>query len=787
MGDLETTWKLFYTPGACVEVRALGISGGNKRWKGWAGGVVAGYFDDMQSFIDCVESLDEYGKAEAIYITLNPLNPDLLARANNRLVGIGKNDPTAKDEDVLQRRWLLVDIDPVRPTGISSNDDELAYALSVAEKIKATQMLAGWAVPVMAMSGNGIHLLWRVDMPNNEHYRNVVSATLKAISTKFSDERANVDIAVFNAARITKLYGTHARKGDETATRKHRQSKFMELPEPIQSIDLSLFDDVEIVLKDDSKPVYHEQTSLSVIESAMQALPSHFGSSGEGYNIWISCLMALHAEMGEAGIALCEKYIPGKPGEIASKFASFKRTDTGIGTLFHIAEKYGWQYPKELQEPTYDGFFYANGFDLVSAMNSKAQAEPKKPQLATVALKRQRYESEHSGDDDELPEDIDNYSSRVRRFFDSHLYRFSLNVLDDTIELNNEKLTDILESKISTQARDIGIKDKSPLRDVINMVAAENQYHPIRRYLEATKWDGEDHIRKLSEYVKDRHDPIRVGDSEAPVFRIWLAKWMIGAVAKIYEKGSIRAQSPMLVLSGAQALGKSTFVLWLCSGVHEYFVESDIKPELEDHKRLLASKWIWEVGELGATTRKADIESLKHFLTMADVTFRVPYGRYHITKSALASFIGTVNPDGSGFLADKTGNRRFLTVELESINHDYQKDIDIDQVWAQAFQMYRDGESWRLMDEEKAVQQSINEGNMKDDPVADWIIKYFNINPSNHIWRTTSQDITAVLQEKGMKEQSRALQMMVSQSLKAMGLQQDSNARPRQWKGIIAK
>jgi len=783
MGDLETTWQLFYQPGACVEVRALGLSGGNKRWKGWAGGVVAGYFDDMESFVDCVSSLDGYGKAEAIYITLNPLNPDLLARANNRLVGIGKNDATTKDDDILSRRWILIDVDPVRATGISSNDDELAYALTVAEKIEAKQLLKGWTEPVMALSGNGIHLLWRADLPNDEQSRANVSNLLKSISAEFSDTKANVDIAVFNAARITKLYGTHARKGDETATRKHRQSKFLAVPEPIQALDLALLESVEIPIKSESKPVYHEQTNVSIIESAMQVLPSHFGSTGEGYNTWLSCLMALHAEMGDAGIALCEKYIPGKTGEIAARFASFKRSDTGIGTLFHIAERYGWQYPKEFREPSYDGYFYANGLDLA---NVKVQPEPKK-QMATVELKRKRYELEHGGDDDESPEDIDNYSSRVRRFFDSHLYRFSLNVLDDTIELNNEKLTDILESKISTQARDIGIKDKSPLRDVINMVAAENQYHPIRRYLEATKWDGEDHIRKLSEYVKDRHDPIRVGDSEAPVFRIWLAKWMIGAVAKIYEKGSIRAQSPMLVLSGAQALGKSTFVLWLCSGVSEYFVESDIKPELEDHKRLLASKWIWEVGELGATTRKADIESLKHFLTMADVTFRVPYGRYHITKPALASFIGTVNPDGSGFLADKTGNRRFLTVELESINHDYQKDIDIDQVWAQAFQMYRDGESWRLMDEEKTVQQSINEGNMKDDPVADWIIKYFNINPSNHIWRATSQDITAVLQEKGMKEQSRALQMMVSQSLKAMGLQQDSNARPRQWKGIIAK
>lgn len=779
--DLQLTWNMFYQSGACVEVRALGLSGTNKRWKGWAGGVVAGYFDDEESFIDAVEQLNDYGKAEAIYITLNPLNPDLLARANNRLIGIGKNDPTAKDEDVLSRQWLLVDVDPTRPTGISSTDTELDYALQIAEKIKAQQVATGWPQPVMALSGNGIHLLWKVELANTQSNRNLVSSLLKSISEKFSDTKANIDIAVFNAARITKLYGTHARKGDETATRKHRQSKILEFPEPIQAVPSHLFDGVEVIQHSIPITGNFEPVDVSIIESAMQALPTHFGSTGEGYQRWLKILMALQAEMGDAGIALAERYIPGKPGEIAAKFASFNRSDVGIGTLFQIAAEYGWQYPKELIDPPYDGWFSVNGFDFEKAI----QAKPKK-QLDVVEVKRRSYELSQSINE-VSPESSDVYSARVRRFFESRSYNFALNLLDDTVEINGEKLTDMTESVIATQARDVGFKDKTPLRDVMNMVAAENAYHPIKNYLQSLKWNGEDYIGKLSGYFVDKHDPIVIDGNEASVFRVWLGRWLIGAAAKLFETGSIRAQSPMLVLSGGQGLGKSTFALWLCSGQPLHFIESDIKPELEDHKRLLATKWIWEVGELGATTRKADIESLKHFLTMADVTFRVPYGRYHVTKPALSSFIGTINPDGSGFLADKTKNRRFLVVELESIDHSYQQDIDINQVWAQAMHLYRSGESWRLLDEERAVQEAINEANLKDDPVGDWIRKYYNIDPENKIWRTTSQEITEYLQDKGIKEQSRALQMMVAQSLKAMGLRRDSNARPVEWIGVIQK
>lgn len=395
--DLQLTWKMFYQPGACVEVRALGLSGTNKRWKGWAGGVVAGYFDDEESFVDAVEQLNDYGKAEAIYITLNPLNPDLLARANNRLIGIGKSDPTAKDEDVLSRQWLLVDIDPTRPTGISSTDTELDYALQIAEKIKAQQVVAGWPQPVMALSGNGIHLLWKVELANTESNRNLVSSLLKSISEKFSDTKANIDIAVFNAARITKLYGTHARKGDETATRKHRQSKILEFPEPIQAVPSHLFDGVEVIQHSIPITGNFEPVDVSIIESAMQALPTHFGSTGEGYQRWLKILMALQAEMGDAGIALAERYIPGKPGEIAAKFASFNRSDVGIGTLFQIAAEYGWQYPKELIDPPYDGWFSVNGFDFEKAI----QAKPKK-QLDVVEVKRKSYESRQMIDSDDL-------------------------------------------------------------------------------------------------------------------------------------------------------------------------------------------------------------------------------------------------------------------------------------------------------------------------------------------------------------------------------------------------
>lgn len=232
MSDFTThllrTWELVKADNAIVEVRALDCSGKCKAWAGWATSTVSGYFDDATAFVDAVTALDQEGKASGIYASLNPVRPDLLARAVNRLIAISKHGTTTDDTHILARRWLLLDFDPIRPTGISSTQAELKAALDVADRAREDLALHGWPAPVKACSGNGIHLLYRVDLPNDDAAKNRLRGVLKNLSSIYGTATVGLDTSVFNAARIVKLYGTAARKGDKTADRPHRRSQFLE-------------------------------------------------------------------------------------------------------------------------------------------------------------------------------------------------------------------------------------------------------------------------------------------------------------------------------------------------------------------------------------------------------------------------------------------------------------------------------------------------------------------------------------------------------------------------------
>ena len=91
----------------------------------------------------------------------------------------------------------------------------------------------------MGDSGNGAHLLYRVDLPNDRASLDLVKGVLEALSFRFSDERVSVDITTANAARIWKLYGTTARKGDSTEERPHRRSRLLNVPDVIQKATLT--------------------------------------------------------------------------------------------------------------------------------------------------------------------------------------------------------------------------------------------------------------------------------------------------------------------------------------------------------------------------------------------------------------------------------------------------------------------------------------------------------------------------------------------------------------------
>jgi hypothetical protein len=221
-------------PGQVVEVRALTDQFTH-----------SGYFSDHDALVRSVEPLDADGSVHGIYVTLNEVNPALLSRRANRIkMRLGKKDSTTSDADILRRRWLPIDIDPLRPSGVSSTDEEHGLALAKADEIARWIAGLGFPDPVRADSGNGAHLLYRIDLPNDEAATALVKACLMTLDALFSDERMNVDTANFNAARIWKLYGTVSRKGDNTPERPYRRSRILSAPESLEVVSIEMLRDL---------------------------------------------------------------------------------------------------------------------------------------------------------------------------------------------------------------------------------------------------------------------------------------------------------------------------------------------------------------------------------------------------------------------------------------------------------------------------------------------------------------------------------------------------------------
>ena len=192
----------------------------------------SGYFSDPDALVRAVEPLDTDNSVHGIYVTLNVVNPALLARRANRIkMRLGRNDATTSDADILRRVWLPIDIDPVRPSGVSTTDEEHDAALVKADEIAQWIAGLGFPEPVRGDSGNGAHLLYRIDLPNTEESTALIKACLATLDAFFSDDRVTVDTANYNAARIWKLYGTVSRKGDDTKDRPHRRSRILSAPE----------------------------------------------------------------------------------------------------------------------------------------------------------------------------------------------------------------------------------------------------------------------------------------------------------------------------------------------------------------------------------------------------------------------------------------------------------------------------------------------------------------------------------------------------------------------------
>lgn len=208
----------FMEPGCVYEVR---VPKSKREGPRRLFGVNSGYFDNPQALAREAARISG-ADAEAVYVTLNPVNPDLLARAVNRIKG--QNPATTADDQIERRRNLLIDVDPVRPTGISATLDEWRAAIRRRDEIAEflSEQLAWPAPRYKGSSGNGGQLIYGIDQPNDADTADLLANVLLALDAIFSDDVVTIDTTVFNASRITKLAGTVAAKGDHTESRPWR-------------------------------------------------------------------------------------------------------------------------------------------------------------------------------------------------------------------------------------------------------------------------------------------------------------------------------------------------------------------------------------------------------------------------------------------------------------------------------------------------------------------------------------------------------------------------------------
>jgi hypothetical protein len=198
------------TDGQTFEIRAIDVKAGDK---------LAARSRVCHTVAAGVAAAVESWTAKGTYFTLNPLKPDL--------------NKTAKDADVLERHWLLVDVDAVRGvTGVqNATEAEKQAAIELGHAIRDSLTDLGWPRPIVIDSGNGGHLLYWIELPNDDASRDLVKAVLTELARRFDTNAAKVDTSVFNAARISKLPGTVVRKGPHSPERPYRVARLIELPE----------------------------------------------------------------------------------------------------------------------------------------------------------------------------------------------------------------------------------------------------------------------------------------------------------------------------------------------------------------------------------------------------------------------------------------------------------------------------------------------------------------------------------------------------------------------------
>lgn len=248
-------------------------------------------------------------------------------------------------------------------------------------------------------------------------------------------------------------------------------------------------------------------------------------------------------------------------------------------------------------------------------------------------------------------------------------------------------------------------------------VADDRRFHPVRDYLlSLPEWDG---IERLDTLFIDR-----LGAEDSPYVRAVTRKTLVAAVARIFHPGC--KFDSVTVLDGEQGIGKST--IWKALAGEEFFSDALSLFDMNDKSgaEKLQGFWIMEIGEL-AGMKKADIEKVKSFISTSDDKYRPSYGRVVESHPRQCVVVATVNGE-RGYLRDITGNRRFWIIKCNQKEKKVGWKIDSelrDQIWAEAYFRFMEGEQLYLEDNlvsaAEEIQAEAMEVDEREGMVADYL------------------------------------------------------------------
>lgn len=232
-----------------------------------------------------------------------------------------------------------------------------------------------------------------------------------------------------------------------------------------------------------------------------------------------------------------------------------------------------------------------------------------------------------------------------------------------------------------------GVYAPEKIKTALSAVTAERAYHPIREYLDQLpEWDR---VPRLDLVFHDY-----LGTPLNAYSMAVCRKTFTAAVARIYRPGTKFDSAAILV--GRQGLGKSTLFKKLAG---KWFSDALTMTDMRDKTAAekLQGYWILELGEL-AGMRKAEVETVKAFMSREDDKYRAAYGMNVESHPRQCVIVGSTNNE-DGFLRDTTGNRRFWPLKTSDQREKTPWDMDdetVKQIWAEALTAFRNGEKLYL-------------------------------------------------------------------------------------------